>query len=127
MTLSRRSFLKVAGLSAVAVAGASMFTGCATNVVTPIQYESADDTLKDVVAALNKNAAATSVLGSSDLHKDPDKNKEYVTNLIGGLSVTIKALKDVEVESAVLTKAEKDSILTGGYYIKVVLKKKATE
>lgn len=27
MILSRRSFLKVAGLSAVAVAGASMFTG----------------------------------------------------------------------------------------------------
>lgn len=28
MTLSRRSFLKVAGLTAVSVAGASMFTGC---------------------------------------------------------------------------------------------------
>ena len=31
MILSRRSFLKVAGLSAVAVAGASMFTGCNVN------------------------------------------------------------------------------------------------
>ena len=34
MILSRRSFLKVAGLSAVAVASASMFTGCGSNLLT---------------------------------------------------------------------------------------------
>ena len=39
MILSRRSFLKVAGLSAVAVAGASMFTGCNGNIfTTPVEF-----------------------------------------------------------------------------------------
>ena len=32
MTLTRRSFLKAAGLTVVAAAGASMFTGCSTFV-----------------------------------------------------------------------------------------------
>ncbi|MFR6698095.1 MAG: twin-arginine translocation signal domain-containing protein [Faecalibacterium sp.] len=36
MILSRRSFLKVAGLSAVAVAGASMFTGCGMTISSPL-------------------------------------------------------------------------------------------
>ena len=43
MILSRRSFLKVAGLSAVAVAGASMFTGCSSNFfTTPVKYVAGD-------------------------------------------------------------------------------------
>ena len=44
MILSRRSFLKVAGLSAVAVAGASMFTGCGNNnlLTTPVEYVAGD-------------------------------------------------------------------------------------
>ena len=58
MILSRRSFLKVAGLSAVAVAGASMFTGCNGNIfTTPVEFiadpvDAADPTVKAVVKAL---------------------------------------------------------------------------
>lgn len=37
MTLSRRSFLKVAGLTVVAAASASMFTGCGVTSTTPIK------------------------------------------------------------------------------------------
>ena len=37
MILSRRSFLKMAGLTVVAAAGASMFTGCGLTTFTPRQ------------------------------------------------------------------------------------------
>ena len=37
MILSRRSFLKVAGLTVVAAASASMFTGCGITSTTPIE------------------------------------------------------------------------------------------
>lgn len=123
MILSRRSFLKVAGLSAVAVAGASMFTGCGNNnfLTTPVEYV-AGDTEKvttDAVAALNKNNAATSVLGHSDLHnRDMEKEKEYFNNLITGLKYT-----DVEVKEVKMTQKLKDGKFDH-YYLKVTLIKK---
>ena len=108
MILSRRSFLKVAGLSAVAVAGASMFTGCGNNnfLTTPVEYVAGDkeEVTTDAVAALNKNNAATSVLGHSDLHnRDMEKEKEYFNNLITGLKYT-----DVEVKAVKMTEKLKD-------------------
>lgn len=123
MILSRRSFLKVAGLSAVAVAGASMFTGCGNNnfLTTPVEYV-AGDTEKvttDAVAALNKNNAATSVLGHSDLHNTHmDKEKEYFNNLITGLKYT-----DVEVKEVKMTKKLKDGKFDH-YYLEVTITKK---
>lgn len=123
MILSRRSFLKVAGLSAVAVAGASMFTGCGNNnfLTTPVEYV-AGDTEKvttDAVAALNKNNAATSVLGHSDLHnRDMEKEKEYFNNLITGLKYT-----DVEVKEVKMPQKLKDGKFDH-YYLKVTLIKK---
>lgn len=123
MILSRRSFLKVAGLSAVAVAGASMFTGCGNNnfLTTPVEYV-AGDTKKvttNAVAALNKNNAATSVLGHSDLHnRDMEKEKEYFNNLITGLKYT-----DVEVKEVKMTQKLKDGKFDH-YYLKVTLIKK---
>lgn len=102
MILSRRSFLKVAGLSAVAVAGASMFTGCGNNnfLTTPVEYVAGDKekVTTDAVAALNKNNAATSVLGHSDLHnRDMEKEKEYFNNLITGLKYTEVKVEKVEM------------------------------
>ena len=103
MILSRRSFLKVAGLSAVAVAGASMFTGCNANnfFTTPVVYVAGDKdkVTTDAVATLNGNKAATSVLGHSDLHNtDMDKEKEYFNSLINGLKVTGVKVTGVEVK-----------------------------
>lgn len=123
MILSRRSFLKVAGLSAVAVAGASMFTGCGNNnfLTTPVEYV-AGDTEKvtaDAVAALNKNNAATSVLGNSNLHNTHmDKEKEYFNNLITGLNYT-----EVEVKDVKMTQKLKDGKFDH-YYLKVTVIKK---
>lgn len=120
MILSRRSFLKVAGLSAVAVAGASMFTGCGNNnfLTTPVEYV-AGDTQKvttDAVASLNKNNAATSVLGHSDLHnRDMEKEKKYFNDLITGLKYT-----DVEVKDVKMTEKLKDGKFDH-YYLEVTI------
>lgn len=57
MILSRRSFLKMAGLTVVATAGASMFTGCGAFSTTPIKVVAAKDSTKEfqaAVAELNK-------------------------------------------------------------------------
>ena len=57
MILSRRSFLKLAGLTTVAAAGASMFTGCGAFSTTPIKVVAAKDSTKEfqaAVAELNK-------------------------------------------------------------------------
>ena len=125
MILSRRSFLKVAGLSAVAVASASMFTGCSNNfLTTPVKYVAGDaeKVTADAVAALNKNNAATSVLGHSDLHNtDMEKEKEYFNNLITGLKYT-----DVKVEKVEMTK-EKDKNNKDYWCLKVTLIKKPEE
>ena len=57
MILSRRSFLKMAGLTVVAAAGASMFTGCGAFSTTPIKVVPAagsSEDFKTAVANLNK-------------------------------------------------------------------------
>lgn len=123
MILSRRSFLKVAGLSAVAVAGASMFTGCNANnfFTTPVEYVAGDaeKVTTDAVAALNKNNAATSVLGHSDLHNTYMENeKKYFNKLITGLKYT-----DVEVKEVKMTKKLKDGKFDH-YYLEVTIIKK---
>ena len=123
MILSRRSFLKVAGLSAVAVAGASMFTGCGNNnfLTTPVEYVAGDNekVTTDAVATLNKNNAATSVLGHSDLHnRDMEKEKEYFNNLITGLKYTEVKVEKVEMGT------KKDEKGNDYYCLKVTVIKK---
>ena len=57
MILSRRSFLKMAGLTVIAAAGASMFTGCglfSTTPITVVAAEGSTDEFKATVAELNK-------------------------------------------------------------------------
>ena len=52
MNLSRRNFMKVAGLSAAAVAGAALFTGCSGQLMLPVQF-SADGIGEDIKKALD--------------------------------------------------------------------------
>ena len=138
MILSRRSFLKVAGLSAVAVAGASMFTGCSFNNLfsTGVVY-SADisEGIDDVVDALNKSTFANAVPGHSNLYSgDSAKCKAAVQNQLNGAKVLsgIKGAENVEVESAALsekTNEKGEKVFENGkqvYIIKAVLKKKKT-
>lgn len=132
MILSRRSFLKVAGLSAVAVAGASMFTGCnvnnlfSTGVVYSAKVGSGID--KELIKKLNENKFANAVPGHSNLYSnDPDKCKKAVQNQLNGAQLlsNIPGAKNVEVESAKIGFAlDKDGKETSTYVINAVLVKK---
>ena len=125
MILSRRSFLKVAGLSAVAVAGASMFTGCSNNfLTTPVKYYPAKDVtgLDDIIKKLNDSSLANSVLGT---YSDYDSQKclDAVKNQLNGTKVlsSIEGLKEVEVVKAHLDCETKDGKTI--YFIAAYLKK----
>lgn len=132
MILSRRSFLKVAGLSAVAVAGASMFTGCNVNNLfsTGVVYSAKECSGIDkaLIQKLNENKFANAVPGHSDLYSgDPDKCKKAVQNQLNGAQLLsdIPDAKDVEVESANIGFAlDKDGKETSTYVINAVLVKK---
>lgn len=134
MILSRRSFLKVAGLSAVAVAGASMFTGCNVNNLfsTGVVYSGKEGEKidSDLIKKLNENKFANAVPGHSDLYSNnPTKCKEAVQNQLNGAQVlsNIPGAKNVEVESAKIGFAlDKDGKETSTYVIKAVLVKKTT-
>lgn len=134
MILSRRSFLKVAGLSAVAVAGASMFTGCNVNNLfsTGVVYsgKESENIDSDLIKKLNENKFANAVPGHSDLYSNnPTKCKEAVQNQLNGAQVlsNIPGAKNVEVESAKIGFAlDKDGKETSTYVIKAVLVKKTT-
>lgn len=41
MNISRRNFMKIAGLSVAAVAGSALFTGCSGQVLLPVRFSSA--------------------------------------------------------------------------------------
>ena len=132
MILSRRSFLKVAGLSAVAVAGASMFTGCNVNNLfsTGVVYSAKEGSGIDkvLIQKLNENKFANAVPGRSDLYSNaPDKCKKAVQNQLNGAQLLsdIPGAKDVEVESANIGFAlDKDGKETSTYVINAVLVKK---
>lgn len=132
MILSRRSFLKVAGLSAVAVAGASMFTGCSFNNLfsTGVVYsgKEGENIDPDLIKKLNESNFANAVPGHSDLYSnDPDKCKKAVQNQLNGAQLlsNIPGAKNVEVESAKIGFAlDKDGKETSTYVINAVLVKK---
>ena len=64
MILSRRSFLKMAGLTTVAAASASMFTGCGSlKPVTIVYiYEGTDSAIQTKVENLNKDKTKTTYI-----------------------------------------------------------------
>ena len=71
MIFSRRSFMKIAGLSAAAVAGAALFTGCSGQLMLPVQFSAAvigEDIKKaldakqfSVVAGLSQDAQKSAI------------------------------------------------------------------
>ena len=137
MILSRRSFLKVAGLSAVAVAGASMFTGCSVNNLfsTGVVYSAKEGSGIDkaLIQKLNENKFANAVPGHSDLYSNnPTKCKEAVQNQLNGANLlsNIPGAKNVKVESAELsekTNEKGEKVVENGkqvYVINAVLVKK---
>lgn len=136
MILSRRSFLKVAGLTVVAAASASMFTGCGSNVLTtPVEFvadttAAADNTVTTVVEALNKDKTLTSILGNSNLHNTKDQDKEYFTKQLDRLAkADKKAGKSTGYDKVVVVSTKlSESLNKEGkfdhYYVKVTIGKK---
>ena len=138
MILSRRSFLKVAGLSAVAVAGASMFTGCNANNLfsTGVVYSAkvGSNITEETIKKLNENNSTKAVPGHSDLYSDPNKCVSAVNNqLRGAAALNVEAAKGVEVDTAKIAykKNEKGEIVKENgkevYVIEAVLKKTETK
>lgn len=138
MILSRRSFLKVAGLSAVAVAGASMFTGCSANNLfsTGVVYSAkvGSGITEETIKKLNENNSTKAVPGHSDLYSDPNKCVSAVNNqLRGAAALNVEAAKGVEVDTAKIAykKNEKGEIVKENgkevYVIEAVLKKTETK
>lgn len=138
MILSRRSFLKVAGLSAVAVAGASMFTGCNANNLfsTGVVYSAkvGSGITEETIKKLNENNSTKAVPGHSDLYSDPNKCVSAVNNqLRGAAALNVEAAKGVEVDTAKIAykKNEKGEIVKENgkevYVIAAVLKKTETK
>ena len=133
MILSRRSFLKVAGLSAVAVAGASMFTGCSFNnlFTTSVVYSAQDGSgiTEDVIKKLNENKTANAILGHSDLHHATERANKINAQLIAAAKFGLKEAEGLEVVSSeIVKKTDKDGkdVIENGkqvYVISAVLKK----
>ena len=69
MNLSRRNFMKIAGLSAAAVAGAALFTGCSGRLMLPVRFSDAVIG-KDIEKALDTKQFSVSASLSLDAQKD---------------------------------------------------------
>lgn len=77
MNISRRSFLKMAGLTVVAAAGASMFTGCGLTTFTPVKFvdgDKAEATQTFIKATKDLNV----LLWPGDAYKNADKCKQNI-------------------------------------------------
>ena len=89
MILSRRSFLKLAGLTTVAAASASMFTGCGSLKPVTIVYicaENASEDVKKAVAALNKDKTKTIYI---PLMSGTDYAKGFVDSYLKGTGLVV--------------------------------------
>ena len=106
MILSRRSFLKMAGLTVVAAAGASMFTGCGAFSTTPIKVVAVAGSTKDftdAVAELNKKKL---VVWPADANGDYLKG--YLPNYLAANGLSNFAVEKAEYKTAKDTETGKD-------------------
>ena len=109
MILSRRSFLKLAGLTAVAAASASMFTGCGAFSTTPIKV------FQTAVAELNKKKLVV---------WPADANGAYLNSFLMS-NLTANGLSNFAVEKADY-KTAKDAETGKEYkYLEVTVKSTA--
>lgn len=106
MILSRRSFLKMAGLTVVAAAGASMFTGCGAFSTTPIKVVAVAGSTKyftDAVAELNKKKL---VVWPADANGDYLKG--YLPNYLAANGLSNFAVEKAEYKTAKDTETGKE-------------------
>ena len=110
MTLSRRSFLKMAGLSTVVAAGAVMFTGCSVAVVLQITNEKGDLFPKDNEEAQN---ALKKVNTALKLVPIPFVNSVKVADIEAALQKAMQAAGvSTEGKKIVVTNADDEGYIT---------------
>ena len=118
MILSRRSFLKLAGLTAVAAASASMFTGCGAFSTTPIKVVAAKDSTKEfqaAVAELNKKKLVV---------WPADANGAYLNSFLMTI-LTANGLSNFAVEKAEYKTVKDEKTGKESKYLEVTVKSTA--
>lgn len=118
MILSRRSFLKMAGLTTVAAAGASMFTGCGAFSTTPIKVVAAKDSTKEFQAAVTKLNEKKLVVWPADAN-GAYLNSFLMTNL------TANCLSNFAVEKAEYKTVKDEKTGKESKYLEVTVKSTA--
>lgn len=106
MILSRRSFLKMAGLTVVAAAGASMFTGCSLTTFTPVKFV-AGDQKKATTDFIDATKELNVLLWPGDAYKNADKCKQNIaTQMTGYYHIDISGIEFGAVEYKEATEKE---------------------
>lgn len=118
MILSRRSFLKLAGLTTVAAAGASMFTGCGAFSTTPIKVVAAKDSTKEFQAAVTKLNEKKLVVWPADA------NGAYLNSFLM-FNLTANGLSNFAVEKAEYKTVKDEKTGKESKYLEVTVKSTA--
>lgn len=118
MILSRRSFLKLAGLTTVAAAGASMFTGCGAFSTTPIKVVAAKDSTKEFQAAVTKLNEKKLVVWPADA------NGAYLNSFLMS-NLTANGLSNFAVEKAEYKTIKDEKTGKESKYLEVTVKSTA--
>lgn len=118
MILSRRSFLKLAGLTTVAAAGASMFTGCGAFSTTPIKVVAAKDSTKEFQAAVTKLNEKKLVVWPADA------NGAYLNSFLVS-NLTANGLSNFAVEKAEYKTVKDEKTGKESKYLEVTVKSTA--
>lgn len=118
MNISRRSFLKMAGLTTVAAAGAAMFTGCSLYTTVKMEIASADGSVApNVLTKINEGAPEITI-------------PSFVKKIDGVLKKTVndalqKAFKEAKYDQTVTINSIK--VADGKMTIDVTANPKITE
>ncbi len=118
MILSRRSFLKLAGLTTVAAAGASMFTGCGAFSTTPIKVVADKDSTKEFQAAVTKLNEKKLVVWPADA------NGAYLNSFLMS-NLTANGLSNFAVEKAEYKTVKDEKTGKESKYLEVTVKSTA--
>lgn len=118
MILSRRSFLKLAGLTTVAAAGASMFTGCGAFSTTPIKVVAAKDSTKEFQAAVTKLNEKKLVVWPADA------NGAYLNSFLMS-NLTANGLSNFAVEKVEYKTVKDEKTGKESKYLEVTVKSTA--
>ena len=106
MNISRRNFLKVSALSAAAVAGAALFTGCSGQILLPVQFTS-DALTTEQIKKLDNTAKFTVLDGLSE-----DAQKKIINTFVKSqLHLTMYEVDFIERKTSTLDGKETDYLL----------------